>query len=250
VQTQAKYVEDTKSPQGIWQTGTTVNFVARNGQPSTVRLTLQDGKQRSFSGTLNWDDTNGVADLGYDEAGSDADTRWIYFYAVPSSGDDDILSVRASDNDPSTGPAGYSNYKLIWAAYRTTSLLESIQRGNAFSYDGVRQIYHLTAHATEATFQTVDISAYVPASAGEIRAVGRLRGASGDDWEHDWHWDSAGGISTWVRDLDDVQKTHPFELLIETTQTIYRRVLRNSGTGTAAIASLYARGWTDDWIDP
>lgn len=250
VQTQAKFVEDTKSPQGTWQSTTTVDFAARSGQPSTVRLTLQDGKQRTFSGTLNWDDANGVADLGYDEAGSDADDRWIYYYAVPSSGDDDVLSVRASDNAPSTGPTGYSNFRLIWAAYRTTVLLEAIQRGNVFSFDGVREIYNLSAHATEATFQTVDISTFVPASAGSLRAQGRLRGASGDDWEHDWHWNSAGSISTWIRDLDDVQKTMEFDLLIETTQTVYRRVLRNAGTGTAAVASLYARGWTDDWIDP
>ena len=62
----------TKPAQGIWQSGTTVDFTARPGQPNAVSLILQDGRRYSFSGTLNWNHSNSVGLLGYDEAASEA----------------------------------------------------------------------------------------------------------------------------------------------------------------------------------
>lgn len=108
---------DTKPLKGEWQTATTVDFAAHPRQPSKVQLTLQDGIQRSVTGTLNWAVANGVADLGYDEAGSQGNSKWLHFYAVPSSGDNKVLTVRASDNAPSTGPASYTNFKWLYATY-------------------------------------------------------------------------------------------------------------------------------------
>jgi len=86
--------------------------------------------------TGTWDISNGVADWGYDEAASQGNSKFLYFYAVPKSGDDDSLVVRVSDNAPSTGPTGYSNFKLVWATYIDSSgdLLHVFQQGNTFRY--------------------------------------------------------------------------------------------------------------------
>jgi len=127
---------DTLTPAGEWKTSTTVDFAARDGQPAIVRVTLQDGIQRSFSGTLAWDDANGPADLGYDEAASQTGTdKIINWFVVPSSTNAALLTVVASDNAPTVGPTGYTNWKFIFAAYENTSaLLRVFQSGNRFSY--------------------------------------------------------------------------------------------------------------------
>ena len=63
---------ETKSPKGEWKTTSTIDFTAKSGQPSTIRKTFQDGKQRSWnlSSAATWNISNGVADLRYDEAAS------------------------------------------------------------------------------------------------------------------------------------------------------------------------------------
>lgn len=173
-QAQVTNLADTKSPKGIWATTSTVNFAARPGQPTTVRKTGSDNKQRYMtSGT--WDISNGVADWGYDEAGSQGNSKWLYFYLVPKSGDDTQWVVRASDNPPSTGPAGYSVYIHVWSTYIDGSgnLIEVVQRGNNFqkAYSN----YDLGTSA-DATPVALDISTAVPVSAGAVFMVGRIQG--------------------------------------------------------------------------
>jgi len=259
-QVQANVTEDTKSPKGTWQSGTTVDFAARPGQPSTMRLTLQDGKQRTASGTLAWDHANSVADLGYDEAASEAaGDKWIYFYAVPSSGDDDVLTVRASDNPPSTGPAGYSNWKLVWAAYRlSAALLKVYQRGNVFDYANNRQSLDFTGSgAADGVIQTLSLAADIPASAilARIQAYSQMNAATGSMYVFS---DGDEDLSTGTTRHNTAQ----LKIAAPNTNSIGHW---NEGQipvpgGTKQIgyfreaAYLNSRietlGWTDEWIDP
>jgi hypothetical protein len=62
---------DTKPPELVWVSGgVSLTVQARMDQPSIVRHTFQDGKQRTMAAALTWAHANGVADLGYDEAAS------------------------------------------------------------------------------------------------------------------------------------------------------------------------------------
>jgi len=166
-QAQAACQPDTKSPQGTWATSTTVAFAARLGQPSLTRLTLQDGKQRTMT-ALTWASANGVADLGYDEAGSQGTDKWLYFYCVPSSGDDGVLTVRASDNPPSVGPTGYSNWKLAWADYNddVNGLLKVYQIGNVFHFEG--KMVELGSSEVQDSVPLRRDLVYCPLSAGAV----------------------------------------------------------------------------------
>ena len=165
-QLQTKYVPDTKSLKGTWVTGTTVDFSSRPGQPSTVLQTFSDGLQRTASGTLNWDDSNNVADLGWDEAGSQAaGDKMIYFYEVPSAADNMVLTIRASDNPTSVGPTGYTKWKLVYASFRESGALWNVRQiGNRFEHT-----QRLLSSKT-ATFakETLALGSYIPESAGEM----------------------------------------------------------------------------------
>ncbi len=135
------YVPDTKPFKGTWTSASSATFSERRGNPNVIRLTLQDGKQRHLdvSTSAIWDESNGVGDWGYDEAGSQVDGKWKYCYAVPESGDDDRLAIRVSDNPPTTGPAGYSSWELVWATYDSLGDLKTVyQLGNRFYYQTQR----------------------------------------------------------------------------------------------------------------
>lgn len=119
-QIQAKYVPDTPIPWITRAGDGSISVAAGPARPSTILVTLQDGKQRYCSGTLTFDFANGVADLGLD-TGAEASSTWYYMYLVPKTGDDNQLSIRASVTMPSTGPTGYTNFRYIGPFYNNSS---------------------------------------------------------------------------------------------------------------------------------
>lgn len=181
-QLQAKYEPDSSQPKGTWGSATTVDFAARPGQPALVRRTLSDGKSRTFSGTLNWDSANGVADLGFDEAASQTGDAWIYFYLVPDTGNDDLLTVVASDNPPSTGPTGRSIFECVWVDYRSSgSLIEVYQNGNRFNYATNSAIFGFTgAGSGDGSVQTASLATHVPVTAAAARLNGYVQFVAAD----------------------------------------------------------------------
>jgi hypothetical protein len=247
-QTQAKFYPDTKSPKGTWATATTVNFAARPGQPATSRLTLQDGKSRTASGTLAWAVANGVADLGYDEAASQGNSKWLYFYAVPKSGDDNLFTVRASDNDPTTGPTGYTNFRLIWADYIDGSgnLAKIYQRGNKFDYPAtIPKDLGTTADGAPVS---LSLAVEVPASAAEVKVSALIQTSSAN-----------AVLALWV-DGDQAGTRHSFAFTAATGSDVNETSIPTPTTpkviyyqkttgGTIAQATVYVHGWTDEWID-
>ena len=167
---QTDYDPDTPPPRGTWVDTTHVDFAAWPGHGSTLRLALSDGKTRIASGTLGVDTNNGVADLGYDDASSQGNSKWLYFYAVPKTGDDDQFTIVMSDNDPATGPLGRSASKYLWSTYINGSaeLLQVYQNGAEF-FTPVRR--SMLSSSGDVSRTDLDISAYVPLTAGSVIAL-------------------------------------------------------------------------------
>ncbi|NIT79780.1 MAG: hypothetical protein GWN58_34030 [Anaerolineae bacterium] len=168
-QAEAPTQADTKLPELSWVSTSQISVAAAPGEPSTVRQTLQDGKQRYALSSLLFDFANGVADLGLDEGTEQAST-WYYMYLVPTAGLDDLLTIRASDNPPDTGPTGYSNYKYVGAFLNTSTsdILKFFQSGARFDRAGDVAIQSETDPASEASPVLVSVAAYVPESASHI----------------------------------------------------------------------------------
>lgn len=257
----------TGTPKGTWATTTTVDFAARPGQPSTTRLTLQDGKQRTMT-TGTFDVANGVADWGYDEAASQGNDRWLWFYAVPKSGDDNSLVVRASDNSPSTGPTGYSNFKVVWVTYMGTgALLKVIQRGNEFRFVARRNMIvqsNIAAFAWTsydlALAATGDTGPYCPSTASKVLLTSRMwhNTTAVDRWDFEISYDGSSLIwSSTVEDTASGNTTSHMDRMYEpivdpaNNARLYVRLIHNYGSSAnLGYLGVSVLGWTDEWIDP
>jgi hypothetical protein len=145
----ATSIRDTKLPLLTYSSSSGISVSAYTGQLSTVRITLQDEKQRYFTDTLAWNFSNGIGDLGLD-TGAEASSTWYYMYAVPKNGDDDQLSIRASVRPPTLGPTGYSNWKHL-GAFRndgSSNIIKFRHLGRYFSW------YYRTQPAASLTWGT------------------------------------------------------------------------------------------------
>jgi len=254
---QAPYLPDTKPFKGIWQTVTTVDFLAYSGQPSTVKLTLQDGKQRTVIGTLNWAVATGIADLGYDEAGSQGNSKWLYWYAVPSSGDDNILSIRASDNPPSTGPAGYSNFEYLWADYIDGSgnLAKVFQSGQQFSYATQSQPTggFTGGGSADVSIQTLSLVDHIPATASYaiLQAYIQVNSASTSYFFVNGEGDSSSGTTLWNTSTFRLggnaggEAAHSRGLIATPTTTKQVDYFREAAFSEYRVD---CHGWIDEWI--
>jgi len=248
-QAQAAYQPDTKSPQGTWVSSTTIAFDARPGQPSTSRLTLQDNKQRIMT-TLTWDSANGVADLGYDEAGSQGTDKCLYFYCVPSSGNDNVLTVRASDNPPSVGPAGYSNWRCLWADYNDDAdgLLPVYQVGHIFHFS-TRMIELGSSTAQDSIPVRRDL-VYCPLSAGAVILEAYVQTSSNGFLAI--YVDSGSGAITPSLLYASQNVAWTFSIVrgsvpLPVPGSIYHR--RHSAGTYGANSYLACCGWEDNWIE-
>lgn len=247
-QTQAQFVPDTLTPLGTWLTTTTIGFGSRPNQPATTRLTLQDNRQRIMT-TGTWAVANGVADWGYDEAASQGNSKWLYFYAVPLATDSNQLTIRASDNDPTVGPTGYSNWCYVWSDYMTSGavLRRIFQRGNRFFYpdlstEGNR--ISLTGGVVGTT--TLSLASYVPATTSlALLQVYTLYGSSyAATYVSPVGWDALGkyfGVYGQTATAN-AGRGYVEMPLVGSTSIDY------SGTGTGSTRDLNVMGWVDDYI--
>lgn len=130
---------DTQLPRLVWNAADTILVVPSklsnetgNYLTKTIRMTFQDGIQRSYSGsTLQI--TSSVSGIGgidsgtFLDPGEKTDPEWFYIYAVPSG--TNSIGVIASRNHPTGsttwGPVGYSNFRYLgpvyWRQVNTTS---------------------------------------------------------------------------------------------------------------------------------
>jgi hypothetical protein len=249
-QAQAAYAPDTKGLKGTWASGTTVNFASRPGHASTSRWSAQSGKQRTSTGTLAWDDANNVADLGWDEAASQAaGDKWVYFYQVPKSGADDQFTIRASDNPPSVGPAGYTDWKLVWATYRSSgSLVKVYQAGNVFKY-AVKVNKSIGGTTVDVSPVSLSLADAVPYSSAEVYVEPRAEGSS---WvQTDLYVDGDTGGGSYARGQYNAAAGGNLTHLYVPTPTSPKIIhYKKTAGGTIAGSDLQVLGWIDEWIDP
>lgn len=116
----------TRSSPLPWMTWATVNTVTVQPAPgySECALQLQDGKIRTFSGSLTFNKTT-TGQGGMDSGTGGAD-EWLYLYVVPDAGDDDLLEVVGSNSSPTSGPIGYTEHQYIGVC-RTNSSNQILQ---------------------------------------------------------------------------------------------------------------------------
>jgi len=201
---------DTALPRLVWADVSSVEVRAAPSDSinsDEVRVTLQDGKQRRFSGTLTFDFANGVGDLGLD-TGSEASDTWYYLYLVPDVSNDTRLSLRASTSSPLTGPSGYANYRYI-GAFRNGSaggIRPFDQVGDWFLYrtlDGSANdeapVIYSESGGTPSVGSWTQISLASAAPAGTavaVRCMGQLDSDPGG--AHDLVLAGSVGTPTWT----------------------------------------------------
>jgi len=249
--------QDTKGFIGTWLSGgVTLSFGPNPAEVSeTVKLTLQDDVQRTLdvSTPVTWAVANGIADLGYDEAGSQGNSKWLYFYAVPKSGDDSLLTIRASDNVPSTGPAGYTEYKCVCSAYMEAgaTLRQFLQTGNKFTYAGFITDYNQSNVAAFA-WTSRDVSVFVPQTAQVAHTFMRIVTSVGTNgYQHHVSGVSGSGFN-FVESYSTGEvsyDTGSADIPIFTAQTLYHTLILVLGSGTCLGVSWFHTGYTDGAID-
>jgi len=248
-QTQAPTLADTKLPKLTYTAAGQITVAPSPGEPSTVRQALQDGKQRYVLSSLLFDFANGVADLGLDEGTEQAST-WYYMYLVPTTGLDDLLTVRASDNPPDTGPTGYSNFKYLGAFYNDSSAdIVNFRQvsGDRFEYIGR---FNINSSTTITGPYAIDCSATIPITANlGFFAVGAHQFGTG--YNSVVLYTSEGGSSSGLTRINvavnecnaDVCGSIP----MDSDQQIFRTNTSNDG-GVLGGGSVYVMGWADAYL--
>lgn len=248
-QNQAQYTPDTKLSRLVYSSASAINIMPEFGQPTTSRLTFQDGKQRYYNGTLAWSFTNGVADLGLD-TGTEASSTWYYMYAVPKSGDDSQFSVRASITSPITGPTGYTNFVYLGAFRNNSSsdIVKFYQSKNEFSFAAQQNVQDQSNPSSEASPVEVDLSSFVPATASSVSVFAKGYTPGGYCEIRWWAYpDSAGTpFKTWWCNTGDTNVNEEIPLP-STTKSIYQQRTDYS-SGNLQYWLLYVNKWSDGYI--
>lgn len=237
---------DTKLPEMGWVSASQINVAAAPGEPTTVRQTLQDGKQRYAISTLSFDFANGVADLGLDEGTEQAST-WYYMYLVPTTGLDDLLTVRASDNPPDTGPTGYSNFKYVGAFFNDASsdIRNFLQYGPHMRWVNQAVVQAIADPSHEASYVPVSLASSVPESAA-LAYIG-VKGYSGTGyvvvlWSVD---NSTIYREIWISGGSD--ENYDFDIPV-ISQQFYQRFNESTGSGNLQWWESRCRGYLDAYL--
>jgi hypothetical protein len=250
-QVQAKAVADTKLPRLTWVGNSSVTAAAAPGQPGTVRVTLQDGTQRSFTGTLTFDPSTGAVDGGLD-TGTEAVSTWYYLYLVPKSTDASLLTIRGSVTGPATGPTGYTNWAYVGAARNngSSNLLKFKQSGRTFKLLPYINIESGGTFGVDAGFISKDLSAVVPVSAGAARIVFGGIVPNGENWPVLLSGDGTNAETYLYLNGTYSYGNSESELIsMVTPQTIYRKITRQTGSTTyLPWWDLTVTGWEDDYL--
>lgn len=160
---------DTEKPWLSYVNSYSISISAAPGRNSEIKLTLQDGVQRNFTGTL----TSSLAFVGEGglDTGVEAPSTPYYCFLVPSVADDNILTTRFSANSASIGPVGYSNFSYIGAVCNDSlgDIYPFRQVGRKFSLLTPSVPLDFTGPGAADTFaQTLDLTGFVPVGAKRV----------------------------------------------------------------------------------
>jgi hypothetical protein len=238
---------DDQSPRLSWVDAATVRVGSPPGSSVIVRLTLQDGLQRTFDSPLT---LSLPADL---DAGSEAADTWYYVYAVPDPADDSKLIGKLSTAVPGTGPSGFANYRYLGAVRNDSGsdLLRFSQAGAVFKYHSIRTVTSLGAGSivTEAVPVVEPLVGAVPVTADEVVLAVRLEAQAG----------GAGTVGLFV-DGSQAQPQYDYveapnssgdhrTITVPTPTSpkqIYRQIQETAGQLDSY--SLEAKGWVDGYL--
>lgn len=235
---------DTKLFEGVWQTGgTTVVFGPKPGRAQAMRRTFLDGRQRSLIGPVTWAAANGVGLLGYDESASQTGTDKLYYwYLVPDPNDDARCSIVASDNPPTTGPAGYSYWELIWADREdSNALVKVVQCGSRFTYES-RFLGLDLGSGTDGSPVSHTLTR-IPESAGSAGL--QLYAANGSAFEV--YLDGSSSVFAQAHGVAGAVDTQ--SIVVPVNDSTGAKKVEYKRTVSGESARIYQVGWTDEWID-
>jgi len=254
-QVQAKAVADTKLPRLTWVGSSSVTVAAAPGQSSTVRVTLQDGTQRSFTGTLTFDPSTGATDGGLD-TGTEASSTWYYLYLVPKSTDTSQLVIRGSVTGPATGPTGYTSWAYIGAVYNNSSsnikgFMQETR--DQFSYPWVWVSAFGASLPADTSPVAISLAACVPVTAKIVKHTLVMNCLSGRSAElrispTDQNSCSYSMLDGGTFATNPGNTSGQFQTPIMTAQTVYRYLNRTAGSGNIDWAEMLINGWTDGYL--
>ena len=136
-------------------------------------LGFSDGKVRRTGTELTWDFATGVGPLGLDSGVEAADT-WYFMYAMPDPIDDTQFTVVASTSTPlhvgGLGPSGFAVHRYLGSFFNwsTSDIFIFRQGGNRARYIGQWQIYSHGGIPFPTSFQEIDLSLALPATASSV----------------------------------------------------------------------------------
>lgn len=238
-------------PQMTYVSASSYSFNSLNG--ATMLMLLSDNKRYRGIGPLAVDFSNGVNDLGLD-TGVEALSTWYYFYAVPKSGDASQFSIRMSANAPDVGPAGYTVWKYLGAAYNDSSSnwIPTTQVGNHF-YFRIRQIDYFDGGGG-AFATTLFTMTYAPKTAIAAYLNGYIAGSGSYSQIQYYHEDETNdaNVYQYVQRADPDFSTRDIVFYIPLKSTIAAKKLKAKGVqigGTIGSWGFYPLGWIDGWVD-
>lgn len=175
-----------------WVSATSISVKAWPGRSAIQGFILQDGKYRSFTGTLTTDPSSGVGDGGLDTSFTFGQ-KWLWVYLVPKVDDDTKLVLRISEAAPSlyggAGPSGYTNYKpviVLWNDNAGAWSIREFRQSTPTRIDWVSR-QRVTLATSASTWDGAPVE--VPLETGGFAPIGSIR-----VWFNSWMIANSGGF--------------------------------------------------------
>ncbi len=186
----------------VYTSTTAVRVVQAPGYTATPQV-LQDGKRRTFAGTLSCALTVS-GDGGLNAAVVRAVSTWYYVYLVPKSGDDTSLVLRVDTALPTVGPTGYTAWRYL-GSFRTNAVgsgevTKFSQFGNRFSFAVAQVVVSDSGGADGAPVNVVLVN-FIPATAAAIVTTIMIRQTATAGWFDiyiDGEANSCFSVGTWT----------------------------------------------------
>jgi hypothetical protein len=246
-------VSDDRLPRLSYGGPTLVDIIPIPGNPSASAVILMPDKSfRVLSFPVSFNPSS-VGPGGLD-VGSEAPSTFYYLYAVPTNPTGDVLHIRGSVNPPTVGPTGFSVSRYLGAIYNDSSsdILPFLSRGSKVRLASAQIIQQLSGVgiSTEGSPVAVDLSAFVPLTAGAVILEASLKGTGGADGMVELYINGFQSFNSHLQ-IQSTDTEWNFEIAeFETPGTpkkIYRRF--EEFVGNLDTFCLLCLGWVDEWLE-
>jgi hypothetical protein len=215
-------------------------------------ILLPDGSYRTLAFPATFDPS--VVGPGGLDTGSEAPSTFYYLYAVPTEPTGDVLHILGSASPPTTGPTGFSVYRYLGAVYNNSgsNITPFLARSSKVSLASARTILDLGIGdiATEANPVAVDLSDFIPLTAGAVVLEASLKADVGDAGFVELYIDGFESLNSHLQLLATDTEWN-FEIAeFETPGTpkqLFRRLEETSGDLESF--KIFCLGWVDEWLE-